>query len=125
RRSAACELAALVAAGEPAQRIAALRVIGRVCARHVGGPAVPDAVGDAVVIALNDQDRGVREAAAAAIGAMRYERAIQALTELFQHFRSGVVADQLLDALGRIGHASTRPLMIAALDRGSAAMKRS
>lgn len=122
---AAPEFAAFVGASEPQQRIAALRVIGRVFARRVGEPAVPSAVGDAVVIALNDQDRLVREAAAATIGAMRYERAIQAVTELFQHFRSGVVADQLLDALARIGHGSARPVMITALDRGSAAMKRS
>jgi HEAT repeat protein len=121
---AAPEFAAFVGASEPQQRIAALRVIGRVFARRVGEPAVPSAVGDAVVIALNDQDRLVREAAAATIGAMRYERAIQAVTELFQHFRSGVVADQLLDALARIGHGSARPVMITALDRGSA-MKRS
>jgi HEAT repeat protein len=122
---AAPEFAAFVGASEPQQRIAALRVIGRVFARRVGEPAVPSAVGDAVVIALNDPDRLVREAAAATIGAMRYERAIQAVTELFQHFRSGVVADQLLDALARIGHGSARPVMITALDRGSAAMKRS
>jgi HEAT repeat protein len=121
---AAPEFAAFVGASEPQQRIAALRVIGRAFARRVGEPAVPSAVGDAVVIALNDQDRLVREAAAATIGAMRYERAIQAATELFQHFRSGVVADQLLDALARIGHGSARPVMITALDRGSA-MKRS
>ena len=122
---AAPEFAAFVGASEPSQRIAALRVIGRVYARRTGEPPVPDAVGDAVVIALNDPDRLVREAATAAIGAMRYERAIQAVTELFQHFRSGVVADQLLDALARIGHGSARPVMITALDRGSAAMKRS
>ena len=122
---AAPEFAAFVGASEPQQRIAALRVIGRVFARRVGEPAVPSAVGDAVVVALNDQDRLVREAAAATIGAMRYERAIQAVTELFQHFRTGVVADQLFDALARIGHGSARPVMIAALDRGSAARKRS
>ena len=122
--NAAPEFAAFVGASEPSQRIAALRVIGRVYARRAGEPPVPDAVGDAVVIALNDPDRLVREAATAAIGAMRYERAIQAVTELFQHFRSGVVADQLLDALARIGHGSARPVMITALDRGSA-MKRS
>jgi HEAT repeat protein len=104
--------------------VAALRVIGRVFARQPSDPAVPDAVGDAVVVALNDQDRLVRSAASAALGSMRYERAVQALLELFEHYRRGAVAEELLDALARIGHGAAIPAMAAALQSGSATMKR-
>jgi HEAT repeat protein len=124
-RTAAPEFAAFVGASEPGQRIAALRVIGRVFARRADDPPVDQRVGDAVVHALNDPDRMVRSAASAALGAMRYERSVQALTELFQHFRSGAVADELLDALARIAHGASKPLLTAALDAGSTAMKRS
>ena len=124
-RTAAPEFAAFVGASEPGQRVAALRVVGRVWARRIDDSPVDEVLGDAVVLALNDQDAQVRSAARAALGAMRYERAVQALTELLQHFRTGAVADELFDALARIGHATSRPLMLAALDRDAAAMKRS
>jgi HEAT repeat protein len=124
-RTAAPEFAAFVGASEPGQRVAALRVVGRVWAKRIDDSPVDEVLGDAVVLALNDQDAQVRSAARAALGAMRYERAVQALTELLQHFRTGAVADELFDALARIGHATSRPLMLAALDRDAAAMKRS
>jgi HEAT repeat protein len=122
--TAAPEFAAFVGASEPAQRVAALRVIGRVFARQPSDPPAPTAVGDAIVVALNDQDRLVRSAASAALGAIRYERAVQALLELFQHYRRGTVADELLDALARIGHGAAKPALSAALQNGSTAMKR-
>jgi HEAT repeat protein len=124
-RHAAPEFAAFVGAAEPGQRIAALRVAGRVFERRTDDPPVDETLGDAVVLALNDRDRLVRTEARAALGAMRYERAVQALTDLLQHFRTGTDADELLDALARIGHGASRPLMIAALDTGSSSRKRS
>jgi HEAT repeat protein len=124
-RGAAPEVAAFVGASEPRQRVAALRVIGRVYARQVDDLPVEEAVGDAVVFALNDPDRLVREAARAALGRLRYERSVQALTELLQHYRTGAVADELIDALARIGHATSRPTMMAALATGSIATRRS
>jgi HEAT repeat protein len=124
-RIAAPEFAAFAGASEPGQRVAALRVTGRVFARRTDDPPVDETLGDAAVHALNDPDRLVRSAAIAALGAMRYERSVQALSELLKHFRSGAVADELLDALARIGHKASQPLMVAALDTGSTAMKRS
>jgi HEAT repeat protein len=124
-RTAAPEFAAFVGASAPGQRVAALRVAARVWARRIDDSPVDEALGDAVVLALNDQDAQVRSAARTALGAMRYERAVQALTDLLQHFRAGAVADELFDALAQIGHATSRPLMLAALDRDAAAQKRS
>jgi HEAT repeat protein len=124
-RTAAPEFAAFVGASEPGQRVAALRVAGRVFARRADDPPVDEVVGDAVVLALNDPDAQVRAAARAALGAMRYERAVQALTELLQHFRTGAVADELFDAIARIAHPTSRPLMMAALEKNTPAQKRS
>src|SRR6185436_14355443 len=87
-------------------------------------PPTPAVVGDPIVTALNDQDRLVRSAASAAIGTIRYERGVQALLELFQHYRRGVIAEELLDALARIGHSAAKPVLVAALENGSTALKR-
>jgi len=46
---------------------------------------------------------------------MRYERAVQALTDLRQYFRRGDLATATFAALARIGHASSVPLFTAAL----------
>jgi len=122
--SAAPEFAAFLGASEAVQRVAALRVIGRVYARQPSEPPTPAVVGDAIVTALNDQDRLVRSAASAALGTIRYERGVQALLELFQHYRRGVIAEELLDALARIGHSAAKPVLVAALENGSTALKR-
>lgn len=101
----------------PAQRVAAADVLARlffVCGeacRSAGG----DAVGDALVGALNDGSRAVQTAATAALGARRYERAIQALTDRLAHFRSGPMARVTLDALARVAHSESLTLFRARL----------
>ena len=51
-----------------------------------------------------------------ALGAMRYERGVQALTELFQYLRQGRRWRQAaLDALAHIAHPSSVPLFVAQL----------
>ncbi len=63
-RAAAPEFAAFVGASEPEQRIAALRVAGRVFGRRADDLPVDETLGDAVVLALNDRDPLVRTEAA-------------------------------------------------------------
>jgi HEAT repeat protein len=109
------ELTALVAAGRPELRLAALRVLGRVFHRRADEGPVNDSVGDAIVVALNDSDRAIRAAATEALGRIRYERAVQALADLYQYFGRGEAADQALDALARVGHRSSVSFMTAAL----------
>jgi HEAT repeat protein len=116
------DLAALAGAAEPALRLAAVRVIGRVFERHLGDPPVDVSVGDAVINALNDADRAMRAAAMQTLGAMRYERSVQALTDLFQHFGKGDLAEAALDAIAHIGHPYSSPLLASQLVRP--AMKR-
>ena len=57
----------------------------------------------------------VRYAAMRALGAIREERAVQALTEQFKYYGKGEGAWSALDALARIGHASSVPLFKARL----------
>jgi len=96
-------------------RGAALRVITRLYSWRLGDAAVDERVGDAVVTALNDQEPQIRLVAMDAVGGLRYDRGVQALTDIYQHFERGTVASAALGALARIGHASSLPLFSTAL----------
>jgi len=109
-RVAGPELAGALGVPALESRIAAARVIGRVFARRPVDPPVEEAVGDAVVLALNDRERDVRLAAIDALGSMRYERAVQTLTDLHQYYRRGEIGGAALQALAQIGHGSSVPL---------------
>ena len=113
--SSGADLASMVGAPDPALRFAAVRVLGRVFAWRARDEPVEPSVGDAVIAALNDKDRAVQQAAMEALGAMRYERAVQALTELFQYYGKGDLAAASLDAVAHIAHASSLPLLTAQL----------
>jgi HEAT repeat protein len=116
-------LAATIGATDPTLRIAAIRVIGRVFARRPGDPAIEETVGDAVIMALNDRETPIQITAMWALGAMRYERAIQGLNELFQYHQRGPLAEASFDALAHIGHASSLPQFVAQLNGRTATLK--
>jgi HEAT repeat protein len=122
-RSAGPDLASLIGAADPALRLAAVRVIGRLFLKRPQDQPIDPGVGDAVVSALNDNDRGVKSAAMAALGAMRYERAVQALTDLFQHYGRGDLGTGAFDALARIAHPSSAALFSAQLAGRNALLK--
>ena len=86
-------------------------------------PSLVQAVGDAVITGLNDKDRAVRSAAIEALGLMRYERGLQALTDLFKYYGSGDLAEVTLDAIAHIGHPASVPLLTSQLASKSATMK--
>src|SRR5258706_15105744 len=67
-------------------------------------------------MALNDHEPVIQEAAMWALGAMRYERAIQGLNELFQYPQRGPLASSAFDALAHIGHGSSLPQFAAQLN---------
>jgi len=108
------ELAAMLGSPDPAYRFAALRVAERIFERRAGDEAIDPVLGDPLVGALNDRDRTVRAAAMAALGAARYDRAVAALTEQFQFFRRGPLAEAALGALARIAHPASRPIFAEA-----------
>jgi HEAT repeat protein len=122
-RETAPDLASMIGAANLEYRYAAIRVIGRVFERRAEDDPVEAVVGDAVVSALNDNDRGIRGAAMQALGAMRYERAVAALTEQFQYFGRGELAEAALEALARIAHPASTPLFVTALGAKQNALK--
>ena len=76
-----------------------------------------------MIAALNDRDRAVTVAAMQALGAMRYERAIQALDNLFRYYGKGDRAEAALDAVARIAHPGSAPLLAAELTSKSAPIR--
>ena len=122
-RASGPDLAAMIGAPDPAFRFTALRVLERVFEKRRGDDPTETIVGDAVISALNEKDRAIQVAAIRALSAMRYERAVQALADLFQYYGKGDLADASLDALARIGHASSAPLFSAALTGKNGALK--
>lgn len=117
------DLTAMLGAADPALRFAAMRVIGRVFEWRRDEPPVGDQVGDAVITALNDRDRALRSAAMQTLGAMRYERSIRALSDLFTFFGKGDPAAASLDALAHIAHPSSSALFASLLAGRSAVIK--
>jgi HEAT repeat protein len=122
-RTAGPDLAAMVGVVDPAFRYATIRVIGRVFEKRAHDEPVDEMVGDAVVATLNDRDRDIRSAAMQALGAMWYERAVSALTEQFQFFGHGALAEAALGAIARIAHASSADLLATGLASKNAAVK--
>lgn len=122
-RGAGPQIAALTGSSNPAVRHAAVRVMGHVFARRAHDHPIEPTVGDAVITALNDSDRAVRAAAMQALGEMRYDRAVQALTDLFQYHGKGDPAEAALDALAHIANPASAPLFTAQLNARSTSMR--
>jgi HEAT repeat protein len=122
-RASGPDLAALIGAPDAAMRYAALRVLGRLFAQRAQDDPIDATIGDAVIAGLNDRDRAVKQVAIEALGAIRYERAVQALTELFQYYGKGAVAEASLGALSRIAYSGSASLFTAQLTAKSAALR--
>ena len=113
--ASAAELASLLGVPQGDLRAGGVRVIGRLYAWRVGDAAVNEVVGDAMVVALNDRDSRISAAAMDALGALRYERGLEAVTALFEHYQRGASAAAALGALARMAHPSSQPLFTSAL----------
>lgn len=113
--ASSAELGELLRSPQIAVREAAVAVVARVYERWPGVGPVDAALGDTLVTVINDRDGIVRRSAMSAVGALRYERAIQALTEAFEHYERGIDAQAALDALARIAHPSSMSLFKAVL----------
>jgi HEAT repeat protein len=114
-RAAGPDVAPLTGASDPALRYAAARVLGSVFTRRPQDEPIEETIGDALITAMNDDDRAVKAAAMQALGAMRYERAVQALTDLYTFYGRNQAADAALDALAHIAHQSSAELFTTAL----------
>jgi HEAT repeat protein len=122
-RVSAPELAAQVGVPDPARRYAALRVIGRLFPKRAEDDPIDESLGDAVITALNDNDRAVKGAAMHTLGLLRYTRGVQALTDLFQYYGKGDLAEAALDAMAHIAHAGSAPLFASQLTAKSGAFR--
>jgi HEAT repeat protein len=122
-QSAAPDLAGMLGVDSAEMRRGALRVIGRLFEWRQGDPPPDQALGDGLVASLNERQTGLRIAAMDALGAMRYDRAVEALTDLFTRYERGPEAASALRALARIAHPSTEPMFVASLTSRDSAVK--
>jgi HEAT repeat protein len=100
---------------DPAMRAAAARVIARLEVKSATA---------ALMTAVNDSNGAVRYAAMRALGALRDESAVNALTEQLKFYGKGEGAWSAIDALARIGHASSVPVFKARLTDKDAFIRR-
>ncbi len=114
-RQSAPLLAGIMGVPDPILRIAAVRVVGRIFASRPGDGPLDETIGDAVISALNDREDPVRETAMWALGVMKYERSVQALSQLLQFYRKGPLAERAFDAIARIGHEASLPQFVELL----------
>jgi HEAT repeat protein len=121
--ASAPDLAAMLGVPDPAAHLAALQVVTRVFARRPQDEAIDPGLGDAIIGALNDKSSAIRIAAMQALGATRYERSVQALTQQFQYYGKGNFAAAALDALAHIAHPASTPIFVAQLRSKNAVFK--
>jgi HEAT repeat protein len=122
-RAAGPDVAAFIGSSDAKMRYVGVRVLGRVFARRAQDEPIESTVGDPVITALNDSDAAVRSAAMQALGAMRYARGVQALSDLFTYYRKGEAAETALIALAHIADPSSAPLFAAQLSAKSPTLR--
>ncbi len=86
------------------------RVAGRVFAQTGDAPA-STAVGDALVAAMNDKDGVVRRTAMDSLGYLRYDRALQALTDRASFYGKSEEGAAALHAIARIANPASAPVL--------------
>jgi HEAT repeat protein len=109
----AAELAAALLHPDRPTRQVVARVAGRVFAPP--GRETPGVLGDALINAMNDGDPLVRRWAMDSLGWLRYERAVQSLTERASYYGKGEEAAAAYHALARIAAPASAPVFRALL----------
>jgi HEAT repeat protein len=124
-------LIAVLRESNPAMKGAATNALGRLLgavylrgATDANLASIRTEAGDLIVGGLNEPDANLRLASMGALGEMRYERAVQSLTDLFNYHKKGIEAMAALDAVAKIGHPGSIPLFVALLDSKDAQVKR-
>jgi HEAT repeat protein len=105
-----------------ATRQVVARVAGRVF-QPIAGREVPAVVGDALVNAMNDADPLVRRWAMDSLGWLKYERAVQALTERQSYYGRSEEGSAALHALARIAVPASAPVFRALLSSSAPAFR--
>jgi HEAT repeat protein len=112
------------AAGRLAEALEHPDAVVRAGAARVVGRLSLTTAADSLFKAINDGDADVRYAAMRALGEIRDERAVHALTEQFTYYGKGPGAAAALGALARIGHASSIELFKSSLSSKDPAVRR-
>ncbi len=121
--ASSADLATVLGSADYRVREAAVLVIARLYWRLPGDPAVDMTLGDGLVTTLNDRVPSIRRGAMIALGALRYERGVQSLVDIVQHYGHGPDAVAAMFALSRIAHPSSLPLFNTALTGRDALLK--
>ena len=122
-QASAPDLMAVLNLPDPAIRLAAIRVVGRLYEKRAGDPAIDQRLSNLVIAAVNENDRVIKLAAMEALGDVRDTRAIDGLTQLFQFYGKGDLAEGALTALSRIGHRTSAPLFLMQMASKTPAFK--
>ncbi len=122
-KAAVDRLLALMQDADPAMRLAATHVLARLMGTARLLPErnrelldIRQTVGDQFVVGLNDPDPLQRLACMKALGDVRHDRGLQALTDQLAYYKRGEVAIAALDAIARIAHPSSLQLLTSQLD---------
>ena len=99
---------------DAATRQVIARVAGRVFAPNEGASA-PAAVGDALITAMNDKDALVRRWAMDSLGWLKFEHAVQALTDRASYYGKNEEGAGALHAVSRIASSGSAPVLRALL----------
>jgi HEAT repeat protein len=113
--------AALLHPDRPTRQVVA-RVAGRVFQPGATRP-VPPAIGDALINSMNDGDPLVRRWAMDSLGWLRYDRAVQALTERASYHGKNEEGSAALHALARIASPASAPVFKALLASSSSTFR--
>ena len=104
-------------------RLAATHVLGRFMAAAIDNPsanaeilALRGDLGDQIIAGMNDSDELIKLSAMAALGEIRHERAVQALTDAVAYYRREPLGLAALDALARIAHPASMTLFAGLLE---------
>ncbi len=111
---------ALLHPDRPTRQVVA-RVAGRVFAPP--GRQVPPVLGDALINSMNDGDPLVRRWAMDSLGWLRYERAVQALTDRASYHGKNEEGSAALHALARIALPQSAPVFRALLSSGASTFR--
>jgi HEAT repeat protein len=124
-------LIAILRESNPVMKEAATNALGRLlgAANQAGAPdadlaSIRTEAGDLIVGGLNETDVNLRLASMGALGEMRYDRAVQSLTDLFNYHKKGPEATAALDAVAKIAHPGSIPFLLVQLGSGDAQVRR-
>jgi HEAT repeat protein len=129
--AAADALMAVLREADPIMRGVATQVLGRLMgaalqneARNTELASKRIEAGDQIVAGMNDPDVMLRLSSMGALGEMRYDRAVQSLTDMYSYYKKGPEAMAALDAVAKIGHPGSLPVFQAQLGHRDALVRR-